>query len=159
MHSLIKARLRKTGRIACAAAVLAFGAPVAGHAQQKHDFSGMMLTNQMGELCTMCEADMTCTVSDGAAIAYHFQKRGFLGQMATVLDYFPLTQKWGLRHTRPVTVKGSGTEAVGEATFDLEAKRISVPGPGGMASWVDRTDGSWHGADGAVIGACTAQKI
>lgn len=121
-------------------------------AQDKHEVAqGQFLTNQYGELCTMCEADITCTGSDGTATAYHFHKRTFLSQMSTVLDYFPFTKGYGLKHTRPATVAG-GQE--GKAAFDLTTKRIDLPD----ATWIDRSDGGWHGADGSSKGQC-AEKV
>jgi hypothetical protein len=117
-------------------------------AQDKHEIApGQFLTNEYGELCTMCEADVTCTASDGAATAYHFQKRTFLSQMSTVLDYFPFTKGYGLKHSRPVIADGARE---GRAAFDLNTKRIDLPDN----SWIDRSDGSWHAADGSAKGQC-----
>jgi hypothetical protein len=135
----------------------------AAGAQDKHEFSGMLLTNRQGELCTMCEATMTCTpaaeLGTAAPVTYHFKKRDFWGQMSTVLDYFPFTRSFGLRHTRPVEVAGAAAKTMAMATFNLETKRIDVPDASGVATWVDRGDGSWHAADGAVIGVCSAPPI
>lgn len=150
--------MTRIGTLIVGALLLSAGAaPVA--AQDKHDIGGMMLTNQMGELCTMCEADMTCTTPEGVATSYHFQKRGFVGQMLTVLDYFPFTRQFGLRHTRPVTISAADSKTTGEAAMDLTTKRIEVPDAKGASTWVDRTTGQWHGAGDSVIGQCTASKI
>lgn len=102
---------------------------------------------------------MTCTDASGTATTYHFHKRDFWGQMSTVLDYFPLTRSWGLRHSRPVTLKTMDRDIDGKATFDLTTKRIDLPDTKGASTWVDRTTGAWHGADGTVLGTCAAQKI
>lgn len=139
---------------------LALGVGGSALAQDKHDITDLMLTNKRGELCTMCEASMVCTSTDGAAsTSYKFYKRGFFGQMSTVLDYFPFTRAYGLKHKRPVDVISGDKKQSTEAAFDLTTKRITVPDGAGATTWVDRTNGVWHNADDSVRGQCTADKI
>ena len=143
--------------IKTAIALLLWGIAGSAQAQDKHDFAaGQLLTNTYGELCTMCEAKLVCTAADGAATSYAFQKRAFLSQMSTVFDYFPFTKSYGLHHTRPVTIGAGGRETAGKAAFDLTTKRIDLPNAAGAPTWIDRGDGSWHGADGSAIGRCAA---
>lgn len=135
-----------------AALLIAVMAAMPAAAQDKHKVAqGQFLTNQYGELCPTCEADITCTATDGAATAYHFHKRTFVSQMSTVLDYFPFTRSYGLKHTRPATT-ASVTE--GRAAFDLTAKRIDLPD----GTWIDRNNASWHAADGNPKGTCTEKN-
>ncbi len=138
-----------------------------GLAQDKHEIAGQFLTNKQGELCTMCEANVVCSAAmtdtqpTPAQTKLHFLKRGFWGQISTVLDYFPLTRKYGLYHTRDVLMKsGEGADSTANAKFDLEAKRIDVTDAGGkLLFWIDRTNGDWMGTDNARRGQCTIEKM
>ncbi len=164
-------------------ALMLFAAEAA-HAQDKHEYSDQFLTNKQGELCTMCEADVVCgpqlpkaeppdaqqlaapapdnAVSGMSAgtVKLHFYQRGFFGQMSTVLDYFPLTRKYGLSHTRDVDVTQEGSAAVkAQATLNLETKRIDIQNQSGAPMfWINRTTNTWHSPDGAERGVCTLQK-
>ncbi|MBL8629772.1 MAG: hypothetical protein JNM81_09105 [Rhodospirillaceae bacterium] len=145
-------------------------------AQDKHEYTDLFLTNKQGDLCTMCEADVSCAPALVATesqvegteppkpepTVLHFYKRGFLGQMSTVLDYFPPTRKFGLYHSRDVDVKAPG-DAVPQrmsAKLDLANKRIDVTNAAGQAVfWIDRNTGAWNGPDNAARGQCVVNKM
>ena len=109
-----------------------------------------LLANQFGELCTMCEAALSCTSGDGPETVYVFHRKSFLGQMMTVLDYVPFIgpPDW---ETRPatVTVKG-GSGAPATARLSLKHHSIEVAG-----ATIDRATGAWRNAGGAG-GTCHA---
>jgi hypothetical protein len=132
-------------------------------AQDKHEFVGQLLTNQQGELCTMCEADLRCEATPPAPVPsdpqalgqsasgpvagislptvdVHFFKRDFWGQMSTVLDYFPFTRQYGLYHSREVEIKQAHQPPLrAKAKLDLAAKRIDVWDAAGQTLVVDRS--------------------
>jgi hypothetical protein len=149
----------------CVALLALISSPA--RAQDKHEFAGQFLTNKQGELCTMCEADVSCAAvateeqPTPAQTKLHFLKRDFWGQISTVLDYFPLTRKYGLYHSRDVQVKsGEGPDMTANAKLDLEAKRIDVTDRNGtLLFWIDRTDGAWKGPDNTPRGQCTVEKM
>jgi hypothetical protein len=117
--------------------------------------TGQLLTNQFGELCTMCTATLVCG-RDGGTTAFAFGTRTFLSQMTTVLDFFPGMSSFAKTHSRPVAITGpDGARSTGTARFDLNAARIALPDAAGRETWIDRRTGAWHAADGADIGACT----
>ncbi|MDX2142851.1 MAG: hypothetical protein SFV19_05825 [Rhodospirillaceae bacterium] len=131
------------------AAVLLLTPPSAA-AQPASPEPFMLLQNQFGELCTMCEATLACTDAAGAATAYRFQKKTFLGQMRTVLDFVPGLGP-GAWEERPVTVSANGATRQDTARLSLKEARIEIG-----ETRIDRRTGAWTGADGTSLGQCAA---
>jgi hypothetical protein len=114
----------------------------------------LLLANKFGELCTMCVGTLSCSAGDsGARTTYAFQKKTFLGQMMTVLDFVPGRGKrpW---ETRPVVI--TATKSDGTTTTRTENGRLSVKEArieaGGTI--IDRTNGAWTTNTGAPLGTC-----
>lgn len=120
-------------------------------AQPANEAPFMLLQNQFGELCTMCEASLECrpTSSDSPVTTYRFQKKTFLGQMRTVLDFVPGLGP-GAWESRPVITSNRTIQSVaGEARLSLKEAKIEVPG-----ATIDRRTGAWIGGDGGSLGQC-----
>jgi len=140
----------KTIQIFAAAAVLSG----AVQAQDAKPTAELLLTNQYGELCTMCVGTLSCAAPDSAAkTVYAFQKKGFVGQMMTVLDYVPGIGR-GVWEKRDVIITATDTE--GQSTTRTETARLSVKEAkieaGGTV--IDRATGAWMDAKGAALGSC-----
>jgi hypothetical protein len=114
----------------------------------------LLLADKFGELCTMCVGTLTCAASEGPAkTIYAFQKKTFLGQMLTVLDFVPGLGK-GAWETRPVSI--TETTADGASATRTETARLSLAQAkietGGTV--IDRITGAWSSASGAALGMC-----
>lgn len=130
----------------------------------------MLLKNEFGELCTMCEATVVCSQTElpgvedlskpGAApyTLYHFHTKTFFGQMATIWDYMVRWIEPVVRESRPVTIYkvpadgiGSDSRSRRETTvyLSLEPALIEING-----QQIDRWSRQWADADGTVLGAC-----
>jgi hypothetical protein len=114
----------------------------------------LLLANKFGELCTMCVGTLSCSATDTAAkTTYAFQKKTFLGQMMTVLDFVPGLGK-GPWESRPVTItetKSDGTTSTRteDGRLSFKEARIEVGG-----TVIDRTTGGWTSGTGATLGSC-----
>ena len=115
----------------------------------------LLLATKFGELCTMCVATLDCATTDGTAkTTYTFQKKTFLGQMLTVLDFVPGLGR-GSWETRPVKISdtnGTGTMAARMETARLSLKESKIEVSG---TTIDRATGNWAGANNAPLGQCT----
>jgi len=110
-----------------------------------------LLANQFGELCTMCEAALRCEpTATGVHTVYVFHKKGFIGQMMTVLDYVPFIGPplWEERPVTAIALGASPTRNAATARLSLKENGIEVAG-----ATIDRTTGAWRTADGAA-GTC-----
>jgi hypothetical protein len=136
-------------RIGLGAWVIGVGLAGAAAAQEA---SVPLLATKFGELCTMCEAALSCAPADGGApTSYAFRKKTFLGQMRTVLDFVPGIGK-GPWESRPVVITAPGAAPRTEtARLNLEAARIEAGG-----TTIDRLSGAWRAADGTALGQCRA---
>lgn len=115
----------------------------------------LLLASKFGELCTMCVATLNCTTPDGLAkTSYAFQKKTFVGQMLTVLDFVPGLGR-GTWEARPVKISqasttGTATSRDETARLSLKEAKIEVDG-----TMIDRTSGAWTSASGVALGQCT----
>ncbi len=120
-----------------------------------------LLMSQFGELCTMCEAYVQCTVGQSTAsnsenfTLYYFETKTFWGQIATIWDYFAMWFDPVTSEKRPATVfKFTAGEksnvtlpvttylSVEDATIDIDGMRI------------DRNTLAWFADNGDSIGTC-----
>jgi hypothetical protein len=111
--------------------------------------SNLLLANQYGELCTMCVGTLSCAAPEGAATTFVFQKKTFLGQMMTVLDFIPGIGK-GAWESRPVVITPPDTGPRTE-TARLSIKEAKIEAGGTV---IDRASGAWMNDKGAALGTC-----
>jgi hypothetical protein len=132
------------------ATALAVAATLAG-CMPKRDYASFAVS--VNPMCTTCEDFVRCDAAaeGGGVQLVYLRQKPFLAQLATIADY--LFQFFRDRHQdhRPVTIytEAAGARDSGEAVTDLDRHRIQLP-----SGWIDQTDGSWHGADGAPLGRC-----
>jgi hypothetical protein len=128
-------------------------------AAQEPQSTPLLLANQYGELCTMCVASLKCSSPDNTVkTTYDFQKKGFIGQMMTVLDYVPGLGPgvWETRDVRITDTKSDGTSATRSEGSRLSIKEAKIEAGG---TTINRATGAWASASGADLGLCVAAQV
>jgi hypothetical protein len=125
--------------------------PWPASAQSPDGGTFLLLQDKFGELCTMCEATLTCVPNDSAAAptTLRFQKKTFLGQMRTVLDFVPGLGP-GAWEERPVIVALAGQERTEAARLSTAEAQIQI-----AEMRIDRRTGAWSDVHGKTMGTCS----
>ncbi len=137
---------------------------------QEDDAQYMLLKNEFGELCTMCEATVVCSESDLPELAdltspeaapytlYHLHTKTFFGQIMTIWDYMVRWIEPVIVENRPITIyrvpeggirSASRNRTETSVSLSLEPALIEVDG-----LQIDRWSQQWSAVDGTVVGAC-----
>ena len=131
---------------------------VAASSAQAQPPASLLLANQYGELCTMCVATLTCSGADNTiTTTYDFHKKGFLGQMMTVLDYLPGLGRgvWQTRDVRITEIKADGAKAARTEKARLSMKEAKIEAGSAV---INRTTNAWVSASGTDFGTCVATQ-
>jgi SAM-dependent methyltransferase len=125
----------------------------------------MLLATQYGELCTMCEGYLRCSLDGDAGVTvYHVRIKDFWQQVATIGDWFMYVFRSPRDERRRLDVYQRLTDRQGravrvvlpdqEARLSLAAGRIEVPG-----GWIDRRSNAWHRDDSSRAGRCQLMPL
>jgi len=132
----------------------------------------MLLKNDFGELCTMCEATVVCSVGPippppveqlerenaGPYWIYHFHTKTFWGQIGTIWDYMVRWIEPVVRENRPVTIykiPEAGIDSADRVRVESLAYLSTEPAEVAVSGrTIDRWSREWHSEDGSVLGSC-----
>jgi hypothetical protein len=120
----------------------------------------MLLASPYGELCTMCEGYLRCSLSgESGFTVYHVKAKDFWQQVASIADWFMYAFRPHHDERRALDIYQRGSDAQGhavyatlpgqEARLSMTDGHIEVPG-----GWIDRRSAAWHREKSGATGRC-----